>query len=252
MHILLTGASSGIGEDLAKAFARSGHSVTIVARRQAELERVARECGPGAKIHIIAADLSERAAVSTITAHAEDKLGPVDVLINNAGMEIVGRTEAQDPAQLDKLLHLNLITPLFLIRSMLPKLIERGGIIVNVTSVAGFVHPPFQSWYSATKAGLSAASNSLRAELRGSSVRVITVYPGPIRTPMGDRAASSYATPPPALPWGKSDEMALRIVKAVERGHSTSIVYPRFYWISKVFSGFSQAITNAFAPKPRA
>lgn len=251
MHVLLTGASSGIGEDLAKVFARAGHAVTLVARRQAELERVASACGSQAKVAVLPADLSDSAGAGAIITRAEERLGPVEVLVNNAGMEVVGRTVKQDPAVLEKLLLLNLITPLKLMRAVLPAMLERGGTIVNVSSVAGFVHPPFQSWYSASKAGLSAASNSLRAELRGTKVRVITVYPGPVRTPMGERAASAYATPPPAMPWGRSDELALRIVKAVERGRSAAIVYPRFYWFSKLFSGLSQQVTNAFGPGAR-
>ena len=240
MHVFLTGASSGIGEALAKAFARAGHALTLVARRESELKRVAAESGAG-RVEILPRDLSELDGLETVVAESERRLGPIDVLVNNAGLEIVRPVTEITIEEAECLFRLNLHAPLRLTRAALPGMLARkSGTIVDVCSVAAYSHPPFQAYYSASKAALSAASVSLRTELRGTGVNVVTVYPGPITTAMGARALAGYeGNPSKGLPWGSAEGLATLVLRAVRRRRA-NVVYPRFYrlpqWFPRVAS----------------
>src|SRR5262249_13629416 len=120
---------------------------------------------------------------------AEEKLGPIDVLVNNAGVQNSGLTAESDVAEAERLLRVNLFAPLFATRALLPRMLERGsGTIIDVASVAALVAAPGQAWYGASKAGLATFSEALRGELRGTGVHVLTVYPGPVDTAMAKAA----------------------------------------------------------------
>lgn len=241
MHVLVTGASSGIGEAVVKAFASAGFDVTLVARRRAEIERVARETGGKVGTCTITRDLSELEGLEDVVREAEHALGPIDVLVNNAGFAIVGKSDTVDITDSERLLRVNLLAPSRLTRAVLPSMAARGnGVIVNISSVAAFAHPPYQTHYSMSKAGLAAMSVSLRSEMRKKGVNVVTVFPGPCRTAMGEYTTVVYVRDPTGpLPWGNADVLAGRIVRAVRRKRGT-IVYPRFYWIVKLFPGIAR------------
>ena len=180
LHVAVTGASSGIGAAIARAYGHKGASLTLVARRTAPMEALAAEF-PG-HCQVIACDLADSPQCTQWLHPAQDAFGPIDVLVNNAGMENTGPTVQSDTEECVKLLHLNLHTPLLLTRALLPAMLARGsGTIVDVASVAGLAPLPMQCWYGASKAGLAAFSESLRGELRGSGGHVVTVYPGPVR-----------------------------------------------------------------------
>lgn len=245
MHVLVTGASSGIGEAISRAFASDGFDVTLVARRRPEIERIAREIGEGVVTHTITRDLSELDGIEDLVREAEQKLGPIDVLVNNAGFCIVNRTDCVEVADSERLLRVNLLAPLRLTRAVLPAMVGRGnGVIVNISSAAAFAHPPFQTHYSVSKAGLAAMSVSLRSELRKKGVHVVTVYPGPIKTAMGKYTTAIYEQDPTGpLPWGTTDVLARRVLRAVKRKRAC-IVYPRFYWAVKWLPGISRRVTD--------
>jgi short-subunit dehydrogenase len=207
VHIAITGASSGIGEALARELSRAGARITLVARRRNLLEQLASELV--GESFVCAHDLSDASRATAWIAPAEAALGPIDVLVNNAGSANTGSTEASDPETAVKLLHTNLLTPLLTTRHLLPGMIARKrGTIVDVASVAALAPQPLFTWYGASKAGLAAFSESLRAELYGTGVHVVTVYPGPVTTPMAEinyAAIGGRKGIIGALPEGKAD-----------------------------------------------
>jgi short-subunit dehydrogenase len=227
-HVLLTGASAGIGEALAHAYAREGLKLTLVARRRDRLEALASKVG-GA--HVVEADLSDPGEVGRVVDEAEAALGPVEHLVNNAGMQIVDYGHDIDPEEGERMLRLNLLTPLRLIRRCLPGMRARGrGSLVNISSVAGFAPPSGMAWYAASKSGLAAASETLAGELRGSGVHVLTVYPGPVRTEMGAYGESRLKEGwrQRMQQWGEADELADEVLHALKKKRHR-LVYPKGY-----------------------
>lgn len=250
MHVLLTGASSGIGESLARAFGQRGDDVTLVARRREMLADLAGKMR--GKVHVAAADLTDLAGIDALVEGAVAALGPVDALVNNAGFQVVKRPESVTAAELERTLEVNLVAPLRLVQAVLPAMKARGrGTIVNVASVAAYAHARGQTHYSASKAGLAAFSRSLGSEVRRDGIHVLTVLPGPVRTPMGTGAASAYEKDPSGpLPWGEPDELARRILAAMDARRSL-LVYPRFYRLAVWFPGITRMLVDRAAPVPR-
>ena len=186
---LITGASRGIGEALARAFADAGATVALVARTEEALRPLAVELGGSAHV----ADLSDPPQVATLMHRVEDEVGPVDVLVNNAGIDnIVGFTDTLDD-DLRRVTEVNYLAPAELCRQAVPRMLRRGGgYIVNVSSLAGCVALPGLVDYSASKAALSHFTAGLRADLRGLPIRTTLVELGPIPTDMQTRA-ENYA-----------------------------------------------------------
>lgn len=251
-HVLLTGASAGIGEALAHAFAREGLRLSLVARRKEVLDELAERVG-GA--HVIAADLSDPAVVEDVVKGAEAAQGPVDHLVNNAGMQIVDYGWDIDPDDGERMVRLNLLTPLRFIRRCVPGMRDRGmGSVVNVSSVAGFAPPTGMAWYAASKAGLGTASETLAGELRGSGVHVLTVYPGPIRTAMGDYGQSRLQQDwrQVAEQWGEADALADEVVIALKK-RRPRLVFPKTYGPLRHTPGVVGWVLQRLSPplKPR-
>ena len=244
-HALVTGASSGIGEAVAKALASEGHNVTLVARRETELRRVAKEIGPSVDSNAMAYDIGDTSGIAELVRRAEAKLGPIDVLVNNAGFELVGRSNEIALEQIEEIMRINFLASCAMTQAVVHGMIERGrGTIVDVASVAAYACPPFLTYYSASKAALEAVSVSLRWELKRHGIHVVTVYPGPIRTPMGDRALAGYrGTPTTGLPWGTPQVLAGRIVRAIKRRRGT-VIYPRFYWLPRLFPRLNRLVLS--------
>jgi short-subunit dehydrogenase len=251
VHVVITGASSGIGAALARELGRAGHALTLVARRRGLLDALAKELTSTARVHVVEHDLSAPENAIAWIAPAEAQLGPIDVLVNNAGMENTGPSVDADPAEVRKLLDLNLVAPLLATRAVLPQMIARkAGMIVNVTSVAALVSVPMQAYYGASKAGLAMFSETLRGELAGTGVKVLTVYPGPIATPMGDAAAEKFGGRDriPSVPEGQPDELARLIARAMLR-NTARVIYPFPYTASRWFGPVARALVNRFAPR---
>ena len=249
MHIAITGASSGIGAALVRELGAAGHALTLVARRRVLLDELAAPFG--ARALVIERDLAEPDHATDWLAEAEGRHGPLDVLINNAGIENTGPTVDADPVVCRRLLELNLVTPLLLARAVLPRMTERGrGTIVNVASVAALVSVPMQAFYGASKAGLAMFSETLRAETAGTGVHVLTVYPGPVTTAMSESAKAAFGGSDrlPPLPEGNADELARLVRRAIERS-SARVIYPRMYTASRWFGPLARAIVDRFAPR---
>ena len=178
---LVTGASRGIGAELALAFAAAGTEVVVVGRDRDALGDVARSCGGTPW----PADLADTAVVRGLVAAVEAASGPVDVLVNNAGIESAGDFLSQDHDDVEALLRLNLVAPMTLCRAACPGMVARQrGHVVNVSSMAAYSGFPGLAAYGASKAGLTQFHAGLRADLRGSGVGTTLVELGPVVTDM--------------------------------------------------------------------
>ena len=252
MHVAITGASSGIGEALAREYARAGAKLTLVARRKEILDKLAAETG--AQCHTVGADLSDSKRAADWVESAEKALGPIDVLINNAGHDNGAPALTADLDEAIGMLHLNLLAPLTLIRHVGPKMVaRRSGMIINVASVAALTPVPQKGWYAASKAGFAMFSETLRYEIASTGVHVLTVYPGPVKTPMSDRtyeAIGGRKGVVGALPVGSAEGLA-RIVRRAAEERKARILYPSFYagpWFVPRLSGW---LVGTFGPKPK-
>lgn len=251
MHVAITGASSGIGAALAREFGTPENVVTLVARRRALLEELAGALRTGT--HVVVADLSDTQRCGDWIAGAEAALGPIDVLINNAGSTVVRRFVDVDPDEAEQMLRLDFINPLRLTRAVLPGMIaRRAGTIVDVCSVAAFAALLGTTYYAGAKAGLAAASEVLRGELRGTGVHVVTVYPGPIRTAMSTQAFDSFENH-----WTKKlaseaspEKLAAKIRRAVER-RRPRVVFPAGYTVARHVPNATRWLLDRFTPPIR-
>jgi short-subunit dehydrogenase len=162
-RVLITGASRGIGEGLARRFTAAGARVALVARSADAIEKLAADLGGTAH----PADLSDPVQVATLINHVEDEAGPVDVLVNNAGIDLADAFWAHTHDELNQIIQVNLITPMELCRQVVPRMVRRGrGHIVNISSLAACGLYPGLAAYSTTKAGLSHFTAGLRADLK--------------------------------------------------------------------------------------
>jgi hypothetical protein len=184
MTALITGASSGIGLELARIFASNRHDVVLVARSEGKLRELARECGQkGIKAHVVPADLAKpdaaRSIVDTVAA-----LGvQIDILVNNAGFGVYGRFAESPLAKELESIQVNVAALTELTKRFLPPMIaRRSGRILNVASTAGFLPGPLMAVYYATKAYVVSFSEAIANELEGTGVTVTVLCPGPTAT----------------------------------------------------------------------
>jgi NAD(P)-dependent dehydrogenase (short-subunit alcohol dehydrogenase family) len=225
-HVLVTGASRGIGLALARAFAEAGAVITASARQSARLDEVTQTAG----WHRLEADLSDPEQLIGLVQRAADGAGPVDVLINNAGLNTVQQLVDADAVGLRTQLSTNLLAPLELARQALPRMIDRrGGAIVNVSSVAGDVAMRNQVPYCASKSGLTHATRALQRELRGTRVSAHAVILGLVSTDMiddlsGDPVGAQIAERFDRLPALDPAVVADRVVRVVRRGRGTVVM----------------------------
>ena len=181
-RVLITGASRGIGESLAHAFAGAGATVALVARTQDSIRALAAELDGTAH----PADLSDPKQLATLIGHVEHEAGPIDVLVNNAGIggTVAAFTDTSDE-DLRRVIEVNYLAPAELCRQAIPRMLGHGGgHIVNISSIAGCSVMPGMATYSASKAALSHFTAGLRADLRGLSIGTTLVELGPIPTDM--------------------------------------------------------------------
>ncbi|CRK57160.1 short-chain dehydrogenase/reductase SDR [Alloactinosynnema sp. L-07] len=182
---LVTGASSGIGADYARAFAAQGADLILVARREDKLAELAAELrsAHGRQVDVVAADLSLPDVGRDVAARVEALGRTVDILVNNAGFATHGALAAADPDRLVEQIQLNCVAVVDLTRRFLPGMTARGrGTVINVASTAAFQPIPHMAVYGATKAFVLSFSEALWAETRPKGVRVIAVCPGATQT----------------------------------------------------------------------
>ena len=201
---VVTGASSGIGAEIARELSRRGHTVVLVARTEARLKELADEIdGAGGTAHVVAMDLADRTARSSLADRVE-ALGLVpEILVNNAGFSTMGPVSKADPGSEMAMIEVDVVAVADLCTRFLPGMVERGrGAVLNVASTAAFQPLPGQAGYGAGKAFVLSYTQSLVGELRGSGVTATALCPGPVQTGFGERAGFSDEEAQDALPGG--------------------------------------------------
>lgn len=188
---LVTGASSGIGLELAREHAKRGGDLVLVARRRDKLETLRQELesAHGIKVTVLDRDLAAPDAAESLVRELDAAGLPIDVLINNAGFGGHGKFHERDWADDKQMIQLNVMTLAALTRLLLPGMVARGrGRVMNVASVAGFLPGPLQATYYATKAFVVTLSEALANELKGTGVTVTVLCPGATATEFESRA----------------------------------------------------------------
>jgi short-subunit dehydrogenase len=188
---LVTGASGGIGAELARLFARDGHDLVLVARRGAPMEELAGDLEEryGVSCTVIPKDLGHPGAAQQVAENLAQRHVIIDALANNAGYGLLGPFWELDAADQTAMQHVNVVALTDLTRALLPGMIERRrGRILNVSSMAGFVPGPTMAVYYATKAYVMSFSLALADEVAGSGVSVTCVAPGPVQSGFQSRA----------------------------------------------------------------
>jgi len=184
-NALVTGASGGIGREIAKTLHTAGANVGLAGTREAVLQELADELGDGA--HVLVADLSSEEGAAALAANAEEAMGGLDILINNAGITRDNLALRMKDEDWDAVINVNLTSGFRLIRAALRGMMKRRhGRIIGITSVVGVTGNPGQANYAATKAGMIGMSKSLAQEVASRNITVNCVAPGFIATPMTD------------------------------------------------------------------
>lgn len=225
-NALLTGGSQGLGPLMARQLAEAGVNLALSARSADKLEAVAQNLrDTGVRIAVVPADITNGSDRVRLLAHTERVLGPIDILINNAGLENNGYFQLKTPAEITQLIDVNVTAPMLLTRAALPAMLERKrGHIVNLGSLAGKLGMPWGTVYGATKAAIIAWSNGLTVELADTGVSVSVITPGWVAdTGMfavhGRRAH-------PVLGESKPQAVARAVLRALETGTPEIVVNP--------------------------
>jgi short-subunit dehydrogenase len=228
-NAIVTGASRGIGLHIARALANRGLNLLLVARSEAELVRLADELrGPDNRIAIAAVDLGDERAAGRVADAATSALGPVDVLVNNAAVELQRRFHTLETAEIEHVLRVDLITPIELSQLLLPQMLERGyGRIVNISSIAGRVGFPNTEAYAAAKDGLIAFSRVLRNDYRRSGVSASAVILGAVKNAgLGQRTIDELGVKTNTSFMVTPEKVAKAVVRAIEKDKAELVVMP--------------------------
>ncbi len=217
--VLITGASSGIGEAAARAFLDRGDIVHVAARR---VDRMIGLGAAGARVHPL--DLESEESIDALADAVLSASGRVDVLVNNAGSGVFGPVEAVPMSEARRQFEVNLFGHAHLTRRFLPAMREAGsGTIVNVSSIGGLVHTPLGAWYHASKHALEGWSDCLRNELAPFGVKVVIIEPGAIATEFAPLAMGPLERTPVGSPYlSLSQRMVRATLKVLESGRSGS------------------------------
>lgn len=217
---IVTGASSGIGRELARRLAREGARVALVARREAELRCLASEIEQdGGRAVVIPCDVADRDAVFAGAALAVSALGRVDLLINNAGYGHHRRFLDWDLDDMEHMLRVNFLGSLYWTKAVLPQMVDRGnGWLVFVASVAGKLAVPEESAYVASKFAMVGFAETLSIELEDLGVHVLTVCPGTVKTPFFDAEALERMPPVSRRMMIKPEAVVDAIIAGLRRG----------------------------------
>jgi uncharacterized protein len=211
---LVTGASSGIGAEIARLLASRGLGVTVVARREAKLKDLAGELASryGVRAEFIAADLTDVDSRTAIATEVEGRDLSVNVLVNNAGLTTMGPVSRSDPTGEVALVRTDVEAVVHLCSLFVPGMVERrSGVILNVASTAAFQPLPGQASYGASKAFVLSYTHALRGELRPTGVTATVLCPGPVETGFAEAAGMTDAEAAESLPkvmWVPAAEVA--------------------------------------------
>jgi short-subunit dehydrogenase len=228
--VLLTGASGGLGTYMAQALADRKVKLALVAHPGIDLEGMRKSLAErGLEAVALTSDLRDPARRREMLAAVRSRLGPIDILVNNAGVEFNSIYHELSEGQIGEVLSVNLEAPMILTRLLLPEMLERKqGHIVNISSLAGKSGPAFQEPYAATKAGLVAFTQSLRATYRGSGVSASVIVPAFVEAGIYARLKAKSGCAAPALLTGCSPgQVAQAVLRSIE-GDVPEIIVSRY------------------------
>jgi short-subunit dehydrogenase len=239
-RVLLTGASGGIGNAIARALHSAGATVVLNGRRADALDELAGTLGE--RVETLVADLGDRESLNGLLERA----GEVDVLVANAALPASGWLDSFTPDEIDRALEVNLRAPIQLARALVPRMAERGsGHLVFISSMSGKVPSMGSTVYSATKFGMRGFAAGLRDELRSKNVGVTTVFPGFISD------AGMFAETGTKLPTGVAtrspEQVAAAVVRGIEEDKGEIDVAPLFMKTSAWLAGVSPSAVTAMA-----
>ena len=249
--VVITGASSGAGRAIALAFAKKNDSLVLASRNLKELQEVADECEMlGAKVTVVACDVTDPSAMINLAAAASEVSGAIDVWINNAGVLAVGAFDETPVEIIDQVIKTNLMGYIHGAHAVLPYFKKQGrGILINNISIGGFLPVPYGVGYSASKFGLRGFSAALKAELTGfPNIHVCDTFPAFLDTP-GIQHAANYTGKQlrPAPPVYDPTRVAMAIVKLADHPRSETMIgsisillrlsYGLFPWITRSIAG---------------
>jgi len=250
--VLITGASSGFGEDAARLFALEGASVVLAARRidrmQTQVERIQAEGGSAMAVPVDVANLAD---VQNMVASVIENYGRIDILFNNAGFGRLDQLQNLDPQRdIETQINVNLTGLIEVTRAALPHMLQQGsGHIINMSSVAGWLAAPQYSVYAATKFGVRGFTDALRRELRGKNIHVSGIYPGPAVTEFSlhSRLAPSLHSKAPAFLKMSSEYVARQVVQVAKRPRRVTILpwwFVPILWFEAHFPTLVDIITS--------
>jgi len=219
---LVTGASSGIGEEIARALAAAGHGVTLVARREDRLRTLADELSSAhdVRAEVLAVDLDSAEARAALIEQVNALGLAVELLVSNAGFGGTGNVHRSDPQRLTQMINLNCGALVDLQARFTPAMVERGrGAIINIASTAAFQPIPGTATYAATKAFVLSFSEATNSELSGKGVSVTAVCPGPVKTEFVEEAGMGGSIDKlPGFIWSDASDVARAAVEGAEQG----------------------------------
>jgi short-subunit dehydrogenase len=250
---IVTGASSGIGREIALELARRGACQVVVARRQPRLEELARQiASQGGRVEAVVGDVTDPSVRREVIDAVESAFGGLDVLVNNAGIGGTGLFEHADADRLRRIMEVNFFAPVEMIRLALP-LLKQGNrpIIVNMGSVLALRGAPHNSEYSASKFALRGFSEAIRAELVRHGIDVLVVDPGTTETEFFDSVIQRTGEPS----WPKhtpvsAQYVARKTVRAMRRGRHEIIPYgwgKVLHWLNRLFPRLVDRIMARYA-----
>jgi short-subunit dehydrogenase len=241
---IVTGASSGIGVELARLLAARGHGVTLVARREERLTALAEELAAahGVRAEVVATDLTDEAARTRLVDTVAERGLTVDVLVNNAGLSTTGPVASSTVADELRMVRTDVEAVVHLCSAVVPGMVDRGrGAVLNVASMAAFQPLPGQAGSAGSKAFVLSYTRAMAQELRGSGVTATTLCPGPVETEFAAAAGFDEAEAAGSLPrvmWVSAHEVALAGIEGMERGRD--VVIPGT--VNRVAAGFAHLV----------
>lgn len=241
---LVTGASSGIGREIARELARRGHGVTLVARRREKLDELARELSSahGVRVDCVTCDLADAAARDALADEVGSQGRDVEILVNSAGFGAYGDFLDVGRDREIEQIRLNVEALVDLTARFLPGMVKRGrGAVINLSSTSGLQPTPGNAGYAASKSYVLFHSDALHVEVKSAGVTVTSVLPGPVRTEFQERNDAFFAESIPKALWASAERVAADAVSAAEAGKRSII--PGGVAVRAAFAG------NRFVPK---